>query len=109
MSFYCVFCEIIARREPADILYEDDHVMVFRNRLNWVPVMLLVVPKEHLLQADLWSSPVMANVGAVAAQMGERHCKSGFRVLSNFGADAMQSQPHGHVHVIGGTYLGEYA
>jgi diadenosine tetraphosphate (Ap4A) HIT family hydrolase len=41
--------------------------------------------------------------------MGERFCRNGFRVLSNFGTDAMQSQPHGHVHVIGGTYLGEYA
>ena len=109
MSYYCVFCEIVAHREPADVLYEDDEVMVFRNRLNWVPVMLLVVPKEHLLQGDLWSSPVMASVSKVAAEMGERHCRGGFRVLSNFGADAMQSQPHGHVHVIGGTYLGEYA
>ena len=46
MSYYCVFCEIVARREPADILYQDEHVVVFRNRLNWVPVMLLVVPRS---------------------------------------------------------------
>jgi diadenosine tetraphosphate (Ap4A) HIT family hydrolase len=41
--------------------------------------------------------------------MGKQHCPSGFRILSNFGHDAMQSQPHGHVHVLGGTFLGEYA
>jgi len=109
MSFYCVFCEIVARTEPADIQYEDEHVVVFRNRLNWVPVMLLAVPRQHMSQGELWTSDVMAQVSRVAAEMGAKHCPNGFRLLSNFGSDAMQSQAHGHVHVIGGTYLGEYA
>ncbi len=46
-----MFCEIAAHREPAEVLYEDDKVMVFRNRLHWVPVMLLAVPKAHKTQA----------------------------------------------------------
>ncbi len=104
---YCVFCEIIAHREPAEILHEDDDVVVFRNRLRWVPVMLLVVPRRHMSQSELWSD--MDSVARVAVQMGERHCPNGFRILSNFGFDAMQSQHHGHVHVLGGIYLGEYA
>ncbi len=108
-SFYCVFCEIIAHREPAAILHEDEHVIVFRNRLNWVPVMLLAVPREHMQQGELWTSDVMVRVSTVAAEMGAKHCPSGFRLLSNFGSDAMQSQAHGHVHIIGGTFLGEYA
>lgn len=104
---YCVFCEIVARREPAEILYEDDDVVVFRNRLRWVPVMLLVAPRKHMSQAELWRD--MGPVGRVAVEMGEQHCPNGFRLLSNFGFDAMQSQYHGHVHVLGGIYLGEYA
>jgi diadenosine tetraphosphate (Ap4A) HIT family hydrolase len=60
-------------------------------------------------QYELWTSDVMAKVSKIAAEMGAAHCAGGFRLLSNFGADAMQSQPHAHVHVIGGTYLGEYA
>ncbi len=104
---YCVFCEIIARREPAEVLYEDNEVMVFRNRLRWVPVMLLVVPKDHKTQAELWQD--MGRVGEIAVRMGEEHCRGGFRLLSNFGYEAMQSQEHGHVHVLGGTFLGEYA
>jgi histidine triad (HIT) family protein len=104
---YCVFCEIIARREPAEVLFEDDEVMVFRNRLRWVPVMLLSVPKEHLSQSDLWAD--LGKVGRMAVEMGKKHCPGGFRLLSNFGHDAMQSQDHAHVHVIGGTFLGEYA
>ncbi len=109
MSFYCVFCEIVAHREPATIVHEDDDVVVFRNRLNWVPVMLLAVPRQHMQQGELWTSDVMAKVSKVAAELGAKLCPNGFRLLSNFGYDAMQSQAHGHVHIIGGTYLGEYA
>lgn len=109
MSFYCVFCEIAAHREPATIIYEDDDVVVFRNRLNWVPVMLLAVPRQHMQQGELWTSDAMAKVSKAAAEVGSQFCPNGFRLLSNFGYDGMQSQAHGHVHIIGGTHLGEYA
>ncbi|MBI2886212.1 MAG: HIT domain-containing protein [Chloroflexi bacterium] len=103
---YCTFCDIVARKEPATIYYEDDEVIVFENLLRWVPVMLLVVPKKHMTQADLWTD--MGTVARVAVEMGKKHCPNGFRLLSNFGGDAMQSQPHAHVHVIGGAHLGLY-
>ncbi len=103
---YCVFCEIVAKREPAEIIYEDEEVMVFRNRLRWVPVMLLAIPKAHMTQEELWRN--MGRVGEVAVEMGRRFCPNGFRLLSNFGFDAMQSQEHAHVHILGGTFLGEY-
>jgi histidine triad (HIT) family protein len=109
MNEHCVFCRIIARTEPARIVYEDDDVIVFHNVLGWVPVMLLAVPKQHMLQGEMWTSPMMTKVSAAAAEMGAKHCPRGFRILSNFGSDAMQSQPHAHVHIIGGTFLGEYA
>ena len=104
---WCTFCRIIARQEPAEILYEDQEVLVFRNRLRWVPVMLIVVPKEHRSQEEVWRR--MGRVGEVAVEMGLAHCPNGFRLLSNIGSDAMQSQSHGHIHVLGGTFLGEYA
>lgn len=105
---YCVFCEIIARRLPANIRYEDDEVIVFDNRLHWAPVMILVMPKRHLSQEELWRDSV-SRAAQVAVEMGLKLCPQGFRILSNFGWDAMQSQPHGHLHVVGGTYLGPYA
>lgn len=104
---YCTFCRIVAHEEPAEILYEDEEVVAFRNRLRWVPVMILVVPREHVSQEDLWRD--MGRVGEIAVQLGATHCPNGFRLLANFGYDGMQSQDHGHVHVIGGTFLGEYA
>ncbi len=105
--YYCTFCQIVAHRAPADILYEDEEVMVFRNRLRWVPVMLLAVPKRHVTQEELWRD--MGRLGQVAVRLGQEHCPRGFRLLSNFGYDAMQSQEHGHLHILGGTFLGEYA
>ena len=107
MPYACTFCEIVARREPAEILYEDGEVIVFRNRLRWVPVMLLSVPTRHMTQGELWGD--LGRVGEAAVRMGQEHCPNGFRLLSNFGHEAMQSQEHGHVHIIGGTFLGEYA
>jgi histidine triad (HIT) family protein len=106
---FCVFCEIISREEPADILYEDADVIVFRNLLHWVPVMLLAVPKQHMTQAQLWTNPVIAKVSNVAAQIGAQQCPSGFRLLANFGINALQSQEHGHMHILGGMNLGPYA
>ncbi|MCY4454792.1 MAG: histidine triad nucleotide-binding protein, partial [Chloroflexi bacterium] len=57
---YCIFCEIIAKRSPADIRYEDDNVIVFRNQLRWVPIMLLASPKEHMTQDKLWEGELIA-------------------------------------------------
>jgi histidine triad (HIT) family protein len=107
MNEPCVFCEIIARREPANIIYEDEDFIVFQNRLNWAPVMLLAVPKQHMAQRELWKN--FGRIGAIAVAMGEEHCPEGFRLLSNFGMHAMQSQSHAHIHIIGGAFLGRYA
>lgn len=108
MRPYCVFCSIVARKEPANIIYEDDNFIVIQNVLRWAPIMLLAMTREHKTQHELWSESI-GQVGAIAAKIGERYCPGGFRLLSNFGYDAMQSQEHGHLHIVGGTHLGPYA
>lgn len=105
----CVFCRIAAKQAPATIRYEDDEVVAFDNQLTWVPVMLLVIPKRHMDQEELWASSLMQKVGVVAVKLGSQLCPRGYRMLSNVGRDARQSQPHGHLHVIGGTELELYA
>jgi histidine triad (HIT) family protein len=108
MTRYCVFCEIVAGREPAAVLYDSEQVLVFRNHLRWLPVQLLVIPKRHLIQSELWSGEEMPEVARVAEAIGREHCPGGFRLVSNFGWDGMQSQEHAHVHVLGGRFLGHY-
>ena len=105
----CTFCDIVSGRLPSRVRYEDDDIMVFHNQLTWAPVMLLVVPKRHMSQGELWASgELLAAMGELAARLGAESCPDGFRVLSNFGADGLQTQPHGHLHVIGGAPLGLY-
>ncbi|MBI2865749.1 MAG: HIT domain-containing protein [Chloroflexi bacterium] len=103
----CVFCRIIAGEEPGAIRYQDNSVVVIENILHWAPVMLLVLPRRHVSQQEMWQD--VGLVGQVAIEIGRKFCPNGFRVLSNFGPDAMQSQEHGHLHIIGGTFLGPYA
>ena len=88
------------------MIYEDDEMIVIRNVLRWVPIMFLAMTKEHRTQDQLWDD--IGNIGRKAAEIGREHCPGGFRLLSNFGYDAMQSQEHGHLHILGGTFLGHY-
>jgi|TARA_Y100000031_G_scaffold138810_1_gene165038 histidine triad (HIT) family protein len=108
-SSYCIFCEIVAGRSPAKVRYLDEDIIVIVNKLTWVPLMLLVMPKKHMGQMEMWCSDLMPRLGDVAMEMGCTFAPSGFRVLSNFGHDGMQSQSHSHLHVIGGIHLGPYA
>ena len=105
----CVFCLISEGQEPAKYRYLDDELMVIVNKLTWVPLMLLVMPRNHMSQIQLWSSKLLTRMGNLAVDMGTMYSPNGFRILSNFGHDGMQSQSHGHIHVIGGTDLGPYA
>ena len=99
------FSRIIAGELPAVWESNDPDlpVVCFRNRLRWERVMLLVVPREYMTQEELWSGDVLVEAMRLAVEMGEKHCPEGFRVLSNFGRAAHQSQLHAHVHVISGV------
>ena len=105
----CVFCRISEGKEPAKYRDLDEDLMVIVNKLTWVPLMLLVMPREHMSQIQVWSSGLLVRLGNLAVDMGAMYSPNGFRILSNFGRDGLQSQSHGHLHVIGGTNLGPYA
>ena len=105
----CTFCDIVTGSIPARVRHEEDDIFVFDNQLDWTPTMLLLIPKAHLTQSELWQSgDLLGKIGALAVKMGSRLCPNGYRILSNFGHDAMQTQGHGHIHVIGGAHLGLY-
>ena len=106
---HCTFCGIVERRIASNIRHEDDDFVVFDNQLDWAPVMLLLVPRRHMGQAELWSdAELMPKISSLAARLGHEYCPDGFRILSNFGHHALQTQHHAHLHVIGGAPLGIY-
>ena len=105
----CTFCEIVTGRLPSRKIYEGDKVVVLRNQPDWFPVQLLIVPTKHMSQEELWlSADLLGEMGKLAVDLGCRLCPNGYRIVSNFGEDALQTQLHGHIHVVGGGPLGLY-
>jgi len=105
----CLFCKIVAREIPADIIHETATTLAFRDISPQAPTHVLVIPKEH--QPDVValgvSSPqgvleLFEAVGAVAAQEG---LEAGYRGVFNTGAAAQQTVFHAHVHVLGGRAM----
>ena len=107
----CIFCKIAAGEIPSACLYEDESVFAFRDINPQAPVHFLVIPKSHIgsvAELTAENSAVVSKcfevIAKVAAQEG---LESGYRVISNCGADAGQTVPHLHFHVLGGKPLGE--
>ena len=106
----CVFCMIISGEIPSERVYEDGHVLAFRDVSPQAPVHILVVPKEHISSvADITAvnshlaAKCLEAIPAIASSEG---LAGGFRVISNTGPDAGQSVPHLHFHILGGKPLG---
>jgi len=100
-----IFTKIIEREIPADVVYEDDLVIAFRDIAPQAPVHLLVVPKSEayadvvaLAAAD---PALLAHVVATARSLATEHTGGDFRLVFNTGAGAGQTVFHAHAHVLG--------
>lgn len=106
----CLFCKIADGRIPSDRVYEDDEVVAFRDIDPQAPVHVLVIPRRHIESADALTVEDAATVMAMfaAAQRVARAlgvAESGYRLVTNIGADAGQSVQHLHLHLLGGRSL----
>ena len=106
-----IFDKIIRREIPADIVYEDEAVLAFRDVSPQAPVHVLVIPKRplvNLLNASfddtLLLGQLMTAAAHVARTLGLE--ETGFRVVVNVGPDGGQSVDHLHLHLLGGRPLG---
>lgn len=106
----CLFCKIAAGEIPSTKVYEDEHVLAFRDIAPQAPVHVLVIPKKHVSgwydakdEDDAQLARLMRAAATVAKMEGI--VDSGFRVVSNCGADAQQTVKHLHLHVLGGRAM----
>ena len=101
---HCTFCAIVAREQPAEIVYETDEVLAFMDALPMTPGHTLLVPKLHV--RDLYAlpaghgEPLLAAASVLSRRMIETLSAKGVNVLNNNGHAADQSQFHLHFHVI---------
>jgi histidine triad (HIT) family protein len=106
----CLFCKIVAREIPAEILRESDRVLAFRDIQPAAPTHVLLVPKEHmesLAEATDGHGPVLADIAQAATHLArtEGIADSGWRLITNVGPDAGQAVFHLHFHLLGGKPL----
>jgi histidine triad (HIT) family protein len=107
-----VFARIIRGEIPAKKIYEDASVLAFEDNSPSAPVHVIVVPKgEYTSFQHFTETAGAAEVGAffitvdtIAKQLGID--QNGFRLVTNNGADAGQTVPHFHVHILAGEPLG---
>ena len=107
----CLFCKIIDGQINADIVYEDERAVAFRDINPQAPTHVLVIPRTHIESLNALETSDEAEVGhlfvvakKVAEQEGLAEC--GYRTVINTNADAGQTVFHIHVHLVGGKPMG---
>lgn len=103
----CLFCRIVARQSPADIAYEDDAVVAFKDIYPKAPVHLLIVPRRHiasLLEASEEDALVLGRCVVAARRIAEAvgYAEKGFRLGVNTGPEGGQVVYHVHFHFTAG-------
>ena len=101
-----IFAKIVAGEIPADIIFEDDSCVAFRDANPQAPVHFLVVPRkpiERLQTMTAADEALIGHIHAVITQLVEQeHISEAYRVVVNSGAGAGQTVYHLHFHVLGG-------
>jgi len=110
MTETCIFCKIISKEIPGDIVYNDDQVTAFRDINPAGPTHILVVPNRHIESVNMLEEAdeglmghIVTTAGRLAREEGIE--KSGYRIIVNTGADGGQTVFHLHLHLIGGQTM----
>lgn len=101
----CIFCKIIAKEIPSNVIYEDDQVFVFHDIKPAAEVHFLIIPKEHIenmLQLEDKHQALMGKIMLLANKLAKEHgLHNGYKTLINTGINGGQEVYHMHVHVFG--------
>lgn len=106
----CVFCLIAEKRIPAEVVFEDDQIIAFRDIKPVAPVHILIIPKRHissLQETEPMDQSLLGRLLLLADQVAKEAGLAGYRVAINVGKEGGQVVPHLHVHVIGGSPLAD--
>jgi histidine triad (HIT) family protein len=103
----CIFCKIVRKEIPSNLVYQDADVTAFRDLNPQAPVHVLIVPNAHVDNTEALSPEHDAATGAViraAREVArlENVAERGYRLVVNTGRDANNTVAHLHVHLLGG-------
>ncbi|MCP4598117.1 histidine triad nucleotide-binding protein [Neptuniibacter sp.] len=107
----CLFCKIINKEIPADIIYEDDHVIAFNDINPQAPTHALIIPRKHISTLNdikdedtALVGHMIQTAGKIAKQLG--FDETGYRTVFNCNEHGGQTVYHIHLHILGGKPLG---
>ena len=107
MSSDCLFCKIVAGEIPAELVYESDTALAFRDISPQAPTHLLVIPRKHISTINditLDDEAIVGSLYTAAREIAaaEGIAEDGYRAVMNCNEGAGQSVFHIHLHVLGG-------
>lgn len=106
-----IFDKILRKEIPCAVVFENDHVLAFKDINPQAPVHVLVIPKKKVMsfaafheeKDPLWIATYMQNISLVAKQLGLE--ENGYRVVFNTKDDGGQTVPYIHAHILGGRSM----
>jgi len=105
----CLFCRVIRKEIPANVVSEDEHCVAFRDINPQAPVHILIVPRKHVASLnDLTDGQIVAQMHLMAARLAKSEglAERGYRTVINTNSDAGQTVFHIHLHLLGGRHMG---
>ena len=107
----CIFCKIIKKEMPAEIVYEDSQIIAFKDIQPAAPIHILVIPKKHIpslvelkKEDEILIGKIYSVINIIANNQGID--KKGYRVIVNCGIDGGQEVGHLHFHLLAGRTMG---
>ncbi len=103
----CLFCKIIKKEIPSEIVYQDETLTVFKDINPAAPIHLLIIPNKHIVsvqEMEPEDEEILGKLFSAAKKAAEVYgiSNSGYRLIINNGPDAHQEIPHLHMHLLGG-------
>jgi len=104
----CIFCQIVKKEIPAQIVYEDDEILAFKDIHPKAKVHLLIIPKKHFSNLnEVEDEKILGKILFQAKVLAKKFeiDKTGYKIIINNGKDAGQLVFHLHLHLLGGEDL----
>ena len=104
----CLFCKIIKKKLPSDIVYESDSVIAFKDIHPKAPIHLLILPKKHIPTVDHLKKEdreLMGELILAAQKIAKEKKLKGYKLIINVGRGGGQLIDHLHLHLLSGKLL----
>ncbi len=103
----CLFCDIVKKEKPADIVYKDKEIIAFKDINPKAPVHILIVPKKHISsvkEVKEEDKELLGSLFLVARKIAEEKGLEGYKLAVNVGRKAGQLVDHLHIHLLSGNF-----